>query len=266
MLIALSASALVGRRRLVAMPSQAADTAEIYLVQGLPTVDVDVQVDGIGVARGSRPPAIAGPFKVKAGDHSVKVSSAGRTVTQGMVKVGAGSSWDVVAHLPAPSDIRPTMTAYRNDLTAVAADKSSLTVAHTASVPPADIRVNGKVLFKDVANGESLNLVVPVATYGVDIVPTGKSSPVYLGPLKLTTQGGALNRVYAVGDPTKKTMNVAVHVLKVKPTGTGQAEEGQHRHRRPGRRGRRRPAGRPRAVIPARRGGLARSRIDPRRW
>ena len=35
------------------------------------------------------------------------------------MKVGAGSSWDVVAHLPAPSDTEPTMTAYRNDLTAV---------------------------------------------------------------------------------------------------------------------------------------------------
>ena len=62
--------------------------------------------------------------------------------------------------------------------------------------------------------------MVPVDTYGVDIVPTGKTSPVFLGPLKLTMQGGALNRVYAVGDPTKKTMNVAVHVLKVKTTGT----------------------------------------------
>lgn len=224
MIIALSASALIGGA-LVAAPSQAADAAEIYLVQGLPTVPVDVQVDGIQVSKGLKTTGIAGPFKVKAGDHRITVSSAGRTLTQGMVKVGAGSSWDVVAHLPAPSDIRPTMTAYRNDLTAVPADKSSLTVAHTASVPPADIRVNQKVLFKDVANGESLNLVVPVATYGVDIVPTGKNSPVYLGPLKLTTQGGALNRVYAVGDPTKKTMNVAVHVLKVKPTGTAKPKK-----------------------------------------
>jgi hypothetical protein len=29
----------------------------------------------------------------------------------------------------------------------------------------------------------------------------------------LTVKGGALNRVYAIGDPSKKTMNVAVHVL-----------------------------------------------------
>ena len=33
-------------------------------------------------------------------------------------------------------------------------DKAKLTVAHTAAVPPADIRVDGKVLFENVANGE----------------------------------------------------------------------------------------------------------------
>ena len=205
---------------MVAGPSQAADAAEVYFVQGLPATNVDVEVDGLKVGSGLKSTTVAGPYKVRPGEHTVTVSAGGKVLTKGKVKVGAGSSWDVVAHLPAPSDIRPTMTAYRNDLSAVPKDKSSLTVAHTASVPPADVRVDGKVLFSDIANGESLNLVVPVATYGVDIVPNGKSAPVYLGPVKLTTQGGALNRVYAVGDPTKKTMNVAVHVIKVKSTGS----------------------------------------------
>ncbi len=217
--VLLSAAALIGAGVLAA-PSEAADSADIYLVQGLTTATVDIRVDGKEVEKGLKATAVAGPFKVKAGDHSVSVSSSGKTLAEATVTVGAGSSWDVVAHLPAPEDTKPTMTAYRNDLKAVPKDKSSLTVAHTASVPPADIRVNGDVLFEDVENGESLNLVVPVDTYAVDIVPTGETSPVFLGPLKLTVQGGALNRVYAVGDPTKKTMNVAVHVLKVKTTGT----------------------------------------------
>ena len=69
------------------------------------------------------------------------------------------------------------------------------------------------MLFENIANGESLKLVVPVATYKVAIVPTGKTKPVILGPVSLTVKGGALNRVYAVGDPEKKTMNVAVHVI-----------------------------------------------------
>lgn len=221
LVVALSASALVGVGALAA-PSSAADTAEIYFVQGLPATSVDVEVDGTKLTSGLKSTAVAGPYKVRPGERTVSVSAGGKTLVEGKVKLAAGSSSDVVTHLPAPSDDSPTMTTYRNDLSGVPKDKSSLTVAHTARVPPADIRVNGDVLFRDVANGESLNLVVPVATYGVDIVPTGKASPVLLGPLKLTTEGGALNRVYAVGDPTKKTMNVAVHVIKVKNTGSDQ--------------------------------------------
>ena len=131
--------------------------------------------------------------------------------------VTAKSSWDVVIHLPATSADDPAVTVFRNDVSAVPRDKANLVVAHVAKVQPADIRVNGKVLFENIANGEALKLTVPVATYDVAIVPTGKAKPVVLGPAKLTVQGGAVNRVYAVGDPGKKTMNVAVHVI---PTGT----------------------------------------------
>ena len=63
---------------------------------------------------------------------------------------------------------------------------------------------------------------MPVATYKVAIVPTGETKPVILGPLDLTVQGGSLNRVYAVGDPEKKTMNVAVHVIATGTSGSGQ--------------------------------------------
>ena len=63
------------------------------------------------------------------------------------------------------------------------------------------------VLFENIANGESLELMVPVATYKVDIVPTKETEPVYFGPVSLTVKGGAINRVYALGDPEKKTRN-----------------------------------------------------------
>jgi hypothetical protein len=85
--------------------------------------------------------------------------------------------------------------------------------------------VNGKVLFENIANGEALKLTVPVATYDVAIVPTGKTRPVVLGPAKLTVKGGAVNRVYAVGDPGKKTMNVAVHVIPTGTTGSGRPSD-----------------------------------------
>lgn len=205
---------------LLTSPSQAADGAEIFVVQGLPNRTVEVEIDGESVASGVAATKVAGPFDVTAGSHTIRLSEDGETVVSKTVRVKAGESSDVVAHLPAPGESEPVITAYPNDLSAVPKDKANLTVAHTAAVPPADVTVNDKVLFADIANGEALSLVVPVGSYSVAIVPHGKEKPVYLGPLTLTVKGGALNRVYAVGDPEKKTMTVVVHVIDVATSGS----------------------------------------------
>ena len=216
---------VVGIAGLTVGPSYAADDAKVYIVQGLPGDSLDVAVDGDTVAKNVKTAAVVGPFKVKAGSRKVTFSDNGKVVLERMITVKPDSSWDVVVHLPASSSAKPVVTVFKNDLSAVPAGKASLVVAHTASVPPADIRVNGKVLFANIANGESLKLTVPVATYKVAIVPAGEKKPVLLGPLSLTVQGGAVNRVYAVGDPEKKTMNVAVHVIATGSSGSGKPSE-----------------------------------------
>jgi hypothetical protein len=205
--------------------SHAADDATVYVVQGLPGQNLDVEIDGETVAENVRPAAVAGPFKVNAGSQTIAFSDGGDAVAESKFSVKANSSTDIVVHLPAASDEDPVVTVYRNDLDTVPNNKASLVVAHTALVPPADIRVNGDVLFENIANGESLKLTVPVATYEVAIVPTGESKPVILGPLKLTVKGGAVNRVFAIGDPGKKTMNVAVHVIPTSSSGSDEPDE-----------------------------------------
>ena len=205
--------------------SYAADDAEIFVVQGLPGRNLDVAVDGKSVAKGLKTAEVGGPYTAKSGSRKVTFSDNGKVVLERNFSVTAKSSWDVVVHLPAASADDPAVTVFRNDVAPVPRDKASLVVAHTAKVPPADIRVNGKVLFENIANGESLKLTVPVATYEVAIVPTGETKPVVLGPAKLTVKGGAVNRVYAVGDPGKKTMNVAVHVIPTGTTGSGQPSD-----------------------------------------
>jgi hypothetical protein len=201
-------------------PSYAADSAQVYVVQGLPGKTVDVAFDGHVVARGIKTAAVVGPFSIKSGSRKVTFSDGGKVLLERMFSVKAKSSWDVVVHLPAKAKTKPAVTVFRNDTTAVPAGKAALVVAHTAQVPPADIRVDGKVLFKNVANGQSLDLVVPVQTYKVAIVPAGKPKPVLLGPVDLTVKGGALNRVYALGDPEDHTMNVAVHVINTGSSGS----------------------------------------------
>nr|MBA3529829.1 DUF4397 domain-containing protein [Propionibacteriaceae bacterium] len=170
-------------------PSYAADDGQVYIVQGLPGKVIDVTIDGRSVAKGVKVGAVVGPFDVAGGERTVGISAAGKPLLERRVSVKAKASSDVVVHLPAKGTGDATITAYKNDLWAVPKDKAALTVSHTAAVPAADIRVNGKVLFADISNGESLSLVVPVATYKVAIVPAGKEGPAFIGPVDLTVKG-----------------------------------------------------------------------------
>jgi hypothetical protein len=199
------------------------DTATLYFVQGLPGAVIDVAVDGKTVAEDVQTAKVVGPFTVGTGSRTLTFTNGdGKIVAQNTVDAKAGSNSDLVLHLTSAAGDPPVVTQFNNDLTAVPSDKASVTVAHTAAVPPADIRVDSKVLFANVANGESLNLVVPAGTYSVDIVPAGENAPVVFGPVNLAVQGGSLNRVYAVGDPAASTMNVAVHVITLPASGSGQ--------------------------------------------
>ncbi len=216
-LLCIGALAIAG---VAVSPGHAADTAEVYVVQGLPGKTLDVSIDGESVETGVATAKVVGPFDVEPGTRTLAFTDGGDTVLERSVKLTAGSSKDVVIHLPASASAKPTVTEFENDLSSPPRGKATLAVAHTAAVPPADIRVDGKVLFENVANGESLTLVVPAGTYTVDIVPTGKDGPAVLGPLELPVKAGGLDRVFAVGDPTKKTMNVAVHTIETGSSGS----------------------------------------------
>jgi hypothetical protein len=204
----------------LAAPSDAAVVSDLYIVQGLPSRSLELSIDGRVVARGVQTAKLVGPFGVAAGKRTITARQGGKVVIQRQVTVGTGVSQDVVIHQPASPTGAPVITTYSNKLDSIPAGKAELRVAHTTAVGPADIRVNGKVLFSNVANGESLDVVVPAATYSVEIVPTGATSPVVLGPLNLPAKAGYLTRVFAVGAPSQKTMTVAVGTIKLPATGS----------------------------------------------
>jgi hypothetical protein len=213
---------LSGIGALAASTAQATGSATgaVYIVQGLPGQTVDIAVDGRKVASGVASAKVLGPFTVASGQRKVTATAGGKTVVERNISVGANSNSDVVIHRPVSPTGNAVVTTYRNKLNAVAADKGAIRVAHTAAVGPADIRVNGKVLFANVANGESLDLVVPAATYTVDIVPTGTNGPRVLGPAQLPVKARSLTRVFAIGEPKSGTMNVAVGVISLPRTGS----------------------------------------------
>ena len=206
-----------------AMPAGAATgTADVYVLHGIAGVEADIAVDSTVEKAAATASTVVGPLKVTPGQHTITVhptdGSADLTAT---IDAVAGASLDVVAHSTADPTAPPVLTVFPNDMSAVAGDKARLVVAHTAAVPPADIRVNGAVLFSNIANGEALTTLVPGGKYVVDVVPTATAGPVVFGPVDLTVTVGALNRVFAFGNPEDKTMNAIVQVLPLTTTGSG---------------------------------------------
>lgn len=188
----------------------AATHGEIYLVHAFAGPAADLAVDGGVVRAAAAPKTVVGPLELAAGTHSVSFNPSGLDPVTVSVDVAAGASMDVVAHQGADPDSGSILTVFPNDLSPIAPDKARLVVAHTAVVPPADVRVDGEVLFSNVANGEALTLVVPGGTYNVDIVPASTDGPVVFGPVALGVVAEQLNRVYAFGSPDEASMDAIV--------------------------------------------------------
>ena len=206
----------------VARPASNAGT---FIVQALPGPSVSLSIDGALESRAVSSGDILGPLRLSPGKHTVTV--AGRNPEWTMdatVRTTERGSIDVVLHRPASVKGRPTVTVYRNQVGAVAREKGRVVVAHTATVPPADITVDGRVVFANIANGEFATAEVPSGPHEVSIVPTGRTKPVLLGPLTLKAEPRTLTQVFAVGQPSNGSMDVVVHRLPLETRGSAAPE------------------------------------------
>jgi Domain of unknown function (DUF4397) len=219
--VLVAACAVAGLLLAAPSPVSASGTGRAYVIHGLVGQTYNVYVDGKNVCPTAKAKTIVGPLQLAAGKHVVQLRKGSTVVTSVSFTVSSGSSTDLIAHSLSDAAMAPKITAYRNDLTPVAPGKARLAVVHTAAAPPADIRVDGKVLFSNVANGEGLTLVVPARTYSVDIVPSASGTTPILGPVSLPVQAGTLTRVFAIGAVSNHTMDAVVHVLPIRQVGAG---------------------------------------------
>jgi hypothetical protein len=194
----------------------AAPSGQVYLLQGLPGRNVDLFLNGEKVGSDVAPKTVVGPLALAAGSYQLRVAAVGgSTLLQRAITVGGSDSLDAVVHLDAEASPTPSLTVFTNDRSPINAGKTRLAIAHVAAVPAADIRVDGTVLFSNVANGEGLTTVVPAASYSVDVVPTGTDGPAVLGPATFKLTSGTLTRVFAIGQPARHTMDAIVQVIAV---------------------------------------------------
>lgn len=217
MALALATTVASGAAPAIAAP---APSGTVYLIQGVDATTMDLSLDGRNIAAGAPAKTVVGPLSLTPGNHTLSASGGGAPVTAS-VTVTPGSNVDAVLHRQVDPSKPPVFTVFPNNLSPVAAGSGRVTVAHTAAVGPADIRVNGTVQFANVANGESLTLTVPAGNYAVDIVPAAAAGPVVFGPVNLPVQATALTRVFAIGVAATGSMDAVVQVLPLAARGSG---------------------------------------------
>lgn len=219
----ISASAVAIMAALSVTPTahaENADTAQLMVVQALPGQIVDVTIDrrpvGVDVTTGS----LLGPFDITAGEHYVSVlDEAGSVVLETAVDLTAGSRQDLVVHLPAELLGDPVATLYETPTEPIGVDKARVLIAHTASVAPADVSVDGTVVFRNIANGEFATADVAAGDHVAELLPAGVTGRPILGPLNVSLPASTATMVYAVGDLESDSMKVISHSVSLSSNG-----------------------------------------------
>jgi hypothetical protein len=218
---AVPAAAVVAPAHAANDPSAAAGGAQITVVQALPGDEVDVAVDGRSVGRRTRVGSLLGPLVLSPGRHVLIFSrSSGSPAITTRLSLRPGSSSDVVLHRPASVDGAPVVNTYDTPRTPIGPEKARILLAHTATVAPADVELDGKVVFTDIANGEFADADVPAGRHRVALLPTGATTQPILGPLAVDLAPRTATMVYAVGTPRNGSMNVISHTVHLSSDGS----------------------------------------------
>jgi len=193
---------------------------QLVIIQAVPKDAVDITLDGKQVRRDTPVGDVLGPLSVSPGRHRIGFTDASDDVDlTSTVEVAAGSSSDIVVHLPASVGGAPVVNSYKTPRGAIAPGKARVLIAHTATVAPADVRVDGTVVFKDIANGEFATADIAAGGHTVALLPTGLRKHPILGPLHVDLKAGTVTMVYAYGNPRNHSMNVIAHTARVASNG-----------------------------------------------
>ncbi len=188
--------------------ASAADTAEVYVVHGVPGLTVDVYVNGALTLDDFQPETVAGPLDLPAGSYDVAITAADAAdasspLLTASADLAGGNSYTLVAHLDASGS--PTITPYGNDISTISAGNTRLVVRHDAAAPAVDVRAGGAVVLAGVTNPAEGVLNIPAGTVEADVVLAGTST-VAIGPATLDLAEGTAYFVHAVGSAEDGTL------------------------------------------------------------
>jgi hypothetical protein len=197
-------------------PAGAQSGVRIHLIHGIPDTPVDVVAGGEVVFSDLQfqdtqdLSALAGQtltgLQVRlAGTETVAIDA-------GDVTLPASGNVSIVANLDASGN--PALNVFTNDTSAIPAGQGRLVVRHTAAAPTVDVRANGAVAFSNVTNPNEAQADLPAGTVAADVVPTGATEPVVIGPADLPITEGATLIVYAVGSLDAGTLTTITETIE----------------------------------------------------
>ena len=195
-----------------------AATGGVAIINAVPETEVSVAIDGEEVVGSLGLGDLRDPYPLAPGSHEVTFGYGSNELTA-TVDVAAGESSDVVVHLPAEVGGTPVVDVYPTPSEPIDPGKARVLLAHTATVAPADVVVDGQTVFTNIANGEFAEADVAAGGHQVSLLPAGVTGNPILGPLDVTLEEGTITSVYAYGNPKDGSMNVIVRVTGGTPSG-----------------------------------------------
>ncbi len=201
----------------VAGPAFAADTAQLSVLHAVPDLTVDVYVNGELTLDDFTPGTLAGPLELPAGNYELAVTASDAADASAPVigpvpvTLAAGGNYTATANLDASG--APTANFYTNDVSAVEAGKSRLTVRHTAAAPAVDVLAGGTPVVQNLSNPGEATLTTDPGTISAAVAATGTTAPV-IGPADLTLGEGTATIVYAWGSLEAGNLMLATQVIE----------------------------------------------------
>jgi len=215
-LIALAGAGALVIAGAASTPAHAADGVKLSVLHAVPSLTVDVYVDGKLTLNNFKPGTLAGPLDLKAGSYEVAITAADAkddsdpAIGPVDLDLSDGGNYTVVAHLEEGGD--PTATLFDNDISKTAAGEGRLTVRHTAAAPAVDVLAGGDAVISDLSNPDEKVLDLEAGTISASVAAAGTTKPV-IGPADVMVGEGKNTIVYAWGSLEDDNLKLAVQSI-----------------------------------------------------
>ncbi len=190
-----------------ALPAQAASTATVTVVHGIPETPVDVYVDGKRALSDFTFKTVTDPIELPAGSHDIEVRPAGaasgsKPILELSPDLPAGANATVVAYLTAAASrpSSPSSTHQRRP----GRDGSSGRAPHGRR-PGRGRPGRCTPVITKLTNPNEKMLMVPAGTVSASVAAAGTTDPV-IGPVDLPVESGKTLVVYAIGSLEGNTL------------------------------------------------------------